>query len=346
MENREENLDLPQSDGLRREQEITQLSGHRPITFEQRVGDLRVPAWSEAIDLLLVEENQIVASSAGQGRYAASELLFARDVKRYADIWARCAGSADIYALPHGHAVALVCGVLANPSDLLLVLVIHGNTKRTRRVLKHCFGITMLTQQAPDEIGGLRQSDRPLYQELLQLQRWLEMLALGAGKALQISTYAQLKSLLDERMNLVFRMFGLPHPVLGDATLPFPCAGEIRINHLIADMLCLALAIRECGGADPDSVLREQEPKGRLYPSYAVSLADAHKAEQLCRHPAMMSAYRLAIRNRTMFSCQVEIPSNQVLFQIAQLCPRHQTLYTLRSRTQETLDDDSESAGT
>ena len=60
------------------------LSGHRKITFSSEITEREdTDKWLEQAELLLIEDNRIVASTVKTGRLAAGEWFFAHDRARY-----------------------------------------------------------------------------------------------------------------------------------------------------------------------------------------------------------------------------------------------------------------------
>ena len=313
------------------------FSGHKKITFEaeEENEDAEPFVFGGEIDLVLIADNRIVASTAGSGRYAVGSLFFARDAHRYADLYQACCADTTPCALLHVRGVAIFSGAWLTDSGTIPAMILHGNTKRTLRVLKHCFGDVIRRIDDPEEIGGLRHDDRPCYRLLLAAWRQFCRLLRGAGRTLTVETRTALTTVTEERVRSLWHMLGLSPVQLDTENLPFPCEGTINITRTSAILLCLGLWLCRRTTALPNADLRMAPPDPLQFgPCFVIPLSPresaAWRAEDL--PPELAAATRLASFDRALFSCELPPNAQQLLVRFSPLCPSRQELYVLRAR--------------
>ncbi|MBQ7338428.1 MAG: hypothetical protein IJW40_08255 [Clostridia bacterium] len=320
------------------------LSGHRPITFDADMENYTVPQWSREMDLLLIAKNRVIASTAAQGRYAAGERFFARDPSRFASLLAVCENDDGFLAFPFLRSVALVCGAAARETELLLVVVVHGNAKRTLRLLQHCFSDCVRRTDAVSgiggpPIGGLRRTDEALYHVLHGLLLRCRLLLAGAGCCSEVSNRAQLTALLVDRMHLVWETLGLPAPVCREEPLPFPCVGTVNPCVLTVMMLCLGLEVY--AQAERGATLCMVSDDRRLCPHFVLSMPPSKQEAVMMRAVSLRESLaityisHLALRHGTTFECDVDRGvegMSRLHLRISPLCPRYGDLYVLHSQ--------------
>jgi hypothetical protein len=329
------------------------LSGHRPVLFDEAEDEQLLPP--EDCDFLLVRSNLIVASTAREGRYAAGQTLFSRNPERFGGLCDRLAGQAEgdahWLAFPHVRSMAMASRVLLAQTDLLVVVLLHGNTTRVRRVLHHCFVGRVKTVDvatgvdADVAVGGLRRGDEPFYRGLSAQLRLYRTLFLGVGSSVEIKDRAQLMQLLSRRMKVASRLVPAlsfipveldPHTqryVVEE--LPVPCAGTVNISHLTASVLCLLLGVSASSGV---CELQMQQDDKHLYPRLLLLPGGQDRRAvltgELSTHPAMLEMARLALCHGTVFSQSFERGGDgtaQWSFSFSPMCPSYGELYTLRA---------------
>ena len=299
-----------------------------------------MPDFSDTFDLLVIEGNRIVASTARVGRYAAGMPLFARDGERFETVLVRCAADpTHLHALPYLHELLLFGGAAISDTAMLPAVVVHGNPKRGVRLIRHCFfeQICFLMPQdsaAADGGRGLRQSDEPLYRALFNLLRVWRLLFRGAGTAVKVTTRAQVVSLLRDRMQIIFTLLSLPDTQWSeDELLPFPSVGAVELAPLNMMLLCLGLGLRTTGLS---LSLRATADAEHLYPCFVLPMprSDVGAADP-CEHPSMVAAAGLALRFGMTFGCFMRSNGqggDELVFRISPLQKQHSELYTLRDR--------------
>lgn len=310
------------------------FSGHRKITFEAEE-DTAPFVFGGAIDLVLLADNRIVASTAANGRYAAGSLFFARDEHRYAELYEACSTDITPYAFLHVRSVAMVSGAFLTDSGLLLAMVIHGNTKRTLRVLSHGLPHQIRLPQADiAAIGGLRHDDEPVYQQLCGANRQLCILMRGVGRALEIASHAALTSLLQERVRSLWTMLGLPIPELLPQDLPFPSVGQIHITRTSAILLCLGLWLsRRKAAGHREEMMTLREDAAQLSPCFCFSISSGESVAMAAGEMPieLITAAHLAEFDETVFTCEVQPDMAHLWVRFSPLCPSRPGLYALRS---------------
>ena len=102
------------------------LYGHRPVMFYDP-GEAATLLPSTAMDILLVRDNRIVASSAKDERYAAGRLFYVRSPRQYAVLQRDCGQMAAaiqatrFLAFAHNRGIALGSGALQEDTDLTVM---------------------------------------------------------------------------------------------------------------------------------------------------------------------------------------------------------------------------------
>lgn len=312
------------------------LSGHRPIVFsDEEMADVLLS--TEEMDVLLMRDNRIVASTAREGRYAAGRLFYARSPRQYAELLTACRhgerGAPTFLAFAHHRGIALLSEALLSDTELLLVVVLHGNVKRIRRVVRHCFAdiVTFLGDERPE--GGLRRGDEALYRGLGGVIRLLCRLLHGCGSSVEITERGQLISLLQRRMREILRL--LPDVALidGDGDLShthYPCLGTVSLSHTVAALLCLLLGANGCFAR---CTLRMEVGGENMYPQLLLTVIERlANAPLLDVHPAMVEAMRLSLRGMTRFECfPAKGAAGDWQITISPMRARYGEMYTLRS---------------
>lgn len=310
------------------------FSGHRKITFEPDAQDDAPFTFGGEVDLMLLADNRIVASTASGGRYATGQAFFAREPQRYAELYALCCEDAVPCALLHVRGVALVSGAWLAHSGVILTVLFHGNTKRTLRVLSHCFGDDVRRIGAFGEVGGLRRDDEPFYRTFGAVCRQLRILTRGAGRTLKIETHDAISSLLRERITSIWEMLGLQAPTLAANDIPFPCVGEVNVTRTGAILCCLGLWLCRRVAAESGCGLAtvRQDPL-RLCPCLYFPLTARECSAMAAgeRPIELQTAALLAEFDETVFACEVQAATRQLLVRFSSLRPSRADLYALRS---------------
>lgn len=318
------------------------LSGHRPIQFEtmDEAADIPVPDWSQTFDLLLLEENRIVASTASEGRYAVGMRLFERKPLLFNAVRSSCRQEERLHALPYLREIILFGGNVLNQTDLLIAIVVHTSVKRGLRLIHHCFGarIRLLTEAAWAH-DGLRQDDEPLYRAMvhvLSIYRWMFG---GADGVIEITTRRQLLALVRHRMEMMFSLLDVPHvSEVEEETPPFPGTGTVDPTHLNLLLLCLALALRAAHTGKEPVILRANAGNYTFCPCYHLQFPGNDEApsiiDKIGEHPSLAIAALLALRHGTVFSCVATTDERGkpcLELRLSPMQARHRELYTLHA---------------
>jgi hypothetical protein len=313
------------------------FSGHRKITFEEidEAEESEPFVFGRGVDLMLLADNRIIASTAGSGRYAAGQPFFARDAHRYAELYQSCSADMTPCAFLHVRSVALISGRWLSDSGFLVAMVIHGNTARTLRVLSHCFAEDIRLPEPGAGSTGLRRDDEPCYRVLCGVRQQFYKLMRGAGREVSITTRPALVAMLDERVHSIWSMLGLPQMALPTEQIPFPCLGTVNVARMSAMLLCLGLWLTRRGEAlSRSGAIEVQEDARQLCPCFSVPLLaeewsgwgkDALPIE-------LAAAVRLASFDRAIFACEMQSEERRLLIRFSPLCPQREELYALRSR--------------
>lgn len=320
---------------IRNESPLQELSGHRPVVFDDRgEEDVLLPA--AEMDVLLLCDNRIIASTARQGRYAAGGLFYARSPRQYTTLQQLCSQPTDgallLRAVDHNDSLALCSGALLADTAMLLAVVLHGNVKRMRRVITHCFADVIAYPKRERSEGGLRRGDEPFSRGLCGVVRLLRRLLCGCHADMEITERGQLMAFIRQRMQDVLRF--LPDIVLIDTDEEpgerhYPCLGTIRVSHAMASMLCFLLAAHDCY---VHSSLRVMTAPENRYPQFVLTGdAPAQNVPRPDAHPAMLQASLLSLRGATQFACSA-VDGAENVWQIcfSPMRARYGELYTLR----------------
>ncbi len=315
---------------------FSELCGHRPVVFSD-AGEEDAPLSTEEMDVFLVRDNGIVASTAKAGRYAAGQLFYRRSPRLYDDLLRACAqvtGNAPMFlAFAHNRSIVLVSGALLSDTDLVVAIALHGNVKRTRRVLEHCFAdvVTWCVEVSPQ--GGLRRGDEDVYHRLGRAVRLFRRLFFGCGGCVEITERGRLITLLQRQMSEILCL--LPDVVwIGGEEDPtdihYPCLGTVNVCHAVAVLLCFLLGV---GGCFAGCTLRMTASEEDMYPRFILTATERiDGVPRLDRHPAIVEGMRLSLRGATQFEC-IAADGRTDVWQI-RLSPMrayYGEMYTLRS---------------
>lgn len=316
--------------------EITQqLSGHRPIVFSD-VGNATLLHRAE-MDVLLLRDNRIVASTAREGRYAAGNLFYARSPRRYPELLTVCkqttCGAPMFWVCAHNRSVVLLSGALLSSTDFLLAVALHGNVHRTKRVITHCFSDVMTWLEDAGPQGPLRRGDERFYRALGDVLCLLRRLLYDCGSSIEITERGQLISLLQSRISDILPFLpGVAMTVenteLTDAH--YPCLGSVDLAHTVASLLCFLLGAHGCFS---QCVLRMEVSEQNRYPQFSLTVHEPlPDAPRFDRHTAIAEAMRLSLHHVTLFECRpIAGEAEHWRISFSPMDTRYGEMYTLRS---------------
>ena len=256
------------------------LSGHRKITFSSEITEREdTDKWLEQAELLLIEDNRIVASTAKTGRLAAGEWFFAHDRARYQPLFcAACEQSEKLYALPYQHGSVLISGALAADTGLLLAFLFPKSPVRILRLLARCFsGVVNLHAFGEEAVtatqASLRQEDEVAH-DALQCISWNHLRLCRMAKTdATPHTQDELMRFACAYQSTVFSMFGQPTPQASPEPIPpFPCEGSVNGAALTAITLCMALALHHYPTNHGAPTVQMVPDDGRLYPQFLITV--------------------------------------------------------------------------
>ena len=320
------------------------LSGHRKITFSSEITEREdTSEWLRQAELLLIEDNRIVASTAKSGRLAAGEWFFAHDRARFQPlVRAACAQDEKLCALPYLRGTALVGGALAADTGLLLAFVFPKSPARILRLLARCFaGMVDLHAFGEEAVtatqASLRQEDEAAH-DALQCIFWNHLrLCRMAKSGATPHTQEELMRFASAYQNTIFGMLGQPTPQASAEPIPpFPCEGSVNGAALAAITLCMALALRHYPTKHGAPTVRLIPDDGRLYPHTLITVTQpSGRSAASAQEAAWTHAARIALQHGMPFEWEripLHTTAEQILVRFTPFCPARDELYTLRSR--------------
>ena len=297
----------------------SELSGHRPIRFDQKDVPDDIPPLPRTV--LLLHHGKVIASCTNDPHAVSYDGLSLPPAER-------CTADTHFFDCEYKRHVVLFCNLLKNDATWQLAVVPSSPAPAVKRVLHHAFSdrVCMLSGTYP---GSLRASDHPIFVSLLQLLNHAERMLFHTMPTVRIGTWKELSDILIPRMAAVNSFLGIPLrtreiPLQG---LPMPLIGSVSIGPTIAMLLCCAMGISSVFSTDEIGAAVEEMDHQLLLPQIVLPQPVSMSAPE--KHPAFLACTRIAAMHGAFFD--VRRGEDGVHIRFCPVCPDRADLYALRS---------------